>query len=82
MRSISVSWASRLVNEIPVASSRVPGSVHERRGCNDRRERNWRLKGCPRCNGDQRRFEDGWVCLQCGCETSLEALPTLERRRA
>ena len=36
----------------------------------------WKLKGCPRCNGDLTIYhcEHGWVenCLQCGFELYLE----------
>ena len=38
----------------------------------------WRLKGCPKCNGDifLDRDIDGWYerCLQCGYNRDLESI--------
>ena len=39
----------------------------------------WRLKGCLRCGGDQRRAQEGWVCLQCGRETPFAASDQVRR---
>jgi ribosomal protein S27AE len=41
----------------------------------------WKLRGCPRCNGDlfTQRDDDGWqeTCLQCGYTRNLIPLTPL-----
>ena len=37
----------------------------------------YRLRGCPRCSGDEYRDGDEWACFLCGCRVPVKPVVRL-----